>query len=186
MALSTSMTTKVPAGVECTIEGRKVTVVGPKGKLVRDFSHAPVDLTRTDDGVFTATVWFPRGRLRALPQTICTHVANMVNGVTKGYEYKMRLAYAHFPISATVVADNTVIELRNFMHETRTRRIECPPGVRVALSTAVKDEIILTGIDIEDVSGTAARIHRSLRVPGGKDLRKFLDGCYVSSRGLQE
>lgn len=184
MPLCSSMSIKVPADVECTINKRVVTVKGKKGTLVRDFSHAPLDISHIGDTISVA-VWFPRGKRNALPRTICSHIENMFKGVMHGFEYKMRLAYAHFPIAATIVDDNKAVEIRNFMHQIRTRRIDCLPGVTITMSTSVKDELILRGISIEDVSHTAARIHESLKVPH-KDLRKFLDGCYVSSRGLQE
>lgn len=83
-------------------------------------------------------------RLAAI-RTACSHVLNMITGVTKGFEYKMRLVYAHFPINVNIEGKGTVVELRNFLGEKRVRVVNMLPGVTIERSSAVKDELILTG-----------------------------------------
>ena len=53
----------------------------------------------------------------------------MIKGVTKGFEYKMRLVYAHFPINANITDDGTNIEIRNFLGEKRVRIVKMLPGI---------------------------------------------------------
>lgn len=55
-------------------------------------------------------------------RTICSHVDNMITGVTKGYLYKMRFCYAHFPINVSITG--RVVEIRNFLGEKRVRRYD--------------------------------------------------------------
>jgi len=93
----------------------------------------------------------------------------------------MRLVYAHFPINVSTTNDGGEIEIRNFLGEKVMRKVPMLEGVKVVRSEKVKDEIILTGNDIELVSQSAANIHQSCAVKG-KDIRKFLDGIYVSER----
>lgn len=93
----------------------------------------------------------------------------------------MRLVYAHFPINANVVNNGTELEVRNYLGEKIVRRISMLPGVTITRSEAVKDELILTGNDVELVSQSAANVHQSCTVHG-KDIRKFLDGIYVSEK----
>jgi hypothetical protein len=88
----------------------------------------------------------------------------MITGVTKGFEYKMRLVYAHFPINANIENKGTTVELRNFLGEKRVRVINMLPGVAIERSSAVKDELILTGNDIENVSRSAALVHQTCLV----------------------
>lgn len=102
-------------------------------------------------------------------------------GVTFGFQYKMRAVYAHFPINCVTSENNTVIEIRNFLGEKYIRRVEMAEGVTVVNSTAQKDELIVEGNDIEAVSGSAALIQQSTTVKN-KDIRKFLDGLYVSEK----
>ena len=53
---------------------------------------------------------------------------NMIKGVTKGFEYKMRLVYAHFPINANITDDGGIVEVRNFLGEKRVRIVKMLPG----------------------------------------------------------
>merc|ERR1712238_378792 len=90
--------------------------------------------------------------------------------------------YAHFPINATMTNGGATVELRNFLGEKRVRIVNMLPGVKVEKSAATKDEIIITGTDIDLTSRSAALIRQSCLVKN-KDIRKFLDGVYVSAHG---
>lgn len=57
------------------------------------------------------------------------------------------------------------------------------PGVKIERSATVKDELILSGNDIENVSKTCSLIYMQCLVKK-KDIRKFLDGVYVSDKGF--
>ncbi len=109
----------------------------------------------------------------------------MITGVTKGYKYKMRYVYAHFPINVNILdeAEGKVVEIRNFLGEKRVRHVKITPGVDVEISTTQKDEIVLSGNSVEDVSQNCADIQQITRVRN-KDIRKFLDGIYVSGKGV--
>ena len=93
----------------------------------------------------------------------------------------MKSVYAHFPININIAPDAKSLEIRNFLGEKVVRRINLLEGVSVAM-TGVKDEISLTGNNIENVSQSAASIQQSVLVKD-KDIRKFLDGIYVSEKG---
>lgn len=110
----------------------------------------------------------------------------------------MRAVYAHFPINCIIQEDGTKVEIRNFLGEKTVRHVSMLSGVTVAESTAQKDELILEGNDIDNVSqsGTcrscldllAAHIPAAASIQGSclvrnKDIRKFLDGIYVSGKG---
>lgn len=108
----------------------------------------------------------------------------MITGVTKGYKYKMRFCYAHFPINVTCVKDGArdVVEVRNFLGEKKVRRVKLLDGVTYFRTPDVKDQIEISGIDITKVSLSCAQVRQSCAVKN-KDIRKFLDGIYVSERG---
>ncbi|CAG2068653.1 unnamed protein product, partial [Timema podura] len=76
----------------------------------------------------------------------------MIKGVTKGFQYKMRAVYAHFPINCVTSENNSVIEIRNFLGEKFIRRVKMAAGVTVTNSPKQKDELIIEGNSIEDVS----------------------------------
>jgi large subunit ribosomal protein L9e len=95
---------------------------------------------------------FGKKKRLASIRTACSHVANLIKGVTQGFEYKMRLVYAHFPININIEDKGTRVEIRNFLGEKRVRDVKMLPGVTIKRSDAVKDELILHGNDIENVS----------------------------------
>jgi large subunit ribosomal protein L9e len=120
-------------------------------------------------------------------RTICSHIENMITGVTKGYKYKMRFCYAHFPINVAGVkeAGRDIVEIRNFLGEKKVRRVKLLEGVSYVRTADVKDQIEISGIDIAKVSLSCAQIRQSCAVKN-KDIRKFLDGIYVSEKGTIE
>lgn len=71
---------------------------------------------------------------------------------------------------------------RNFLGEKLVRHVKMLPGVNVEASKNVKDQLELSGESLENVSQSAADIQQICRVRN-KDIRKFLDGLYVSERG---
>ncbi|KAG9032948.1 hypothetical protein FRB95_000696 [Tulasnella sp. JGI-2019a] len=110
----------------------------------------------------------------------------MIKGVTQGFLYRMRLVYAHFPINCIIPKDGRSVEIRNFLGEKIVRRVDMLEGVTISESGPErKDELILQGNDINNVSQSAASIKGSCLVRN-KDIRKFLDGIYVSEKAVVE
>ena len=175
-------TVKVPEGVEVSVRSRKVTVKGPRGTLRRNFQHMAVDIRKTKKEQLVVEKWFGIRKELAAVKTVCSHIENMIKGVTKGYRYKMRSVYAHFPINVAISEGNTLVDIRNFLGEKFNRQVKMLPGVTCIASKDQKDEFVLEGNDIELVSRSAALIQQSTAVKR-KDIRKFLDGIYVSEKG---
>jgi large subunit ribosomal protein L9e len=159
-------------------------VKGPRGTLQRAFKSNNFAANVLGKRTMRVDMWFGNRKQLACLRTICSHIENMIVGVTTGYMYKMRFAYSHFPINVTLVKDgaDTFVEIRNFLGERRMRRVKMHEGVSIARSDNVKDELVLQGNDVEKVSGSAALIHEATLVRN-KDIRKFLDGIYVSEKG---
>merc|ERR1712113_1174953 len=111
-----------------------------------------------------------------------SHIDNMITGVTRKYRYTMRLVYAHFPITATIADGGKRVEIRNFLGEKIVRSIAMLGDSKASKSENTKDEIHIEGTDIDMTSRSAALIHQSCLVKH-KDIRKFLDGVYVSANG---
>ena len=172
---------EIPEGVKVKIEGMVVTVNGEKGELIRDFSHAPVYIHFEGKTVTVQANW-PRKREAALVGTVCSHIKNMITGVKKGFAYKLKVVFSHFPISVKVGEKTVAIE--NFTGERSPRTAKIMGDTQVM----VKDEdVIVQGTNIEDVSQTAANIQNATKIKR-KDPRVFLDGIYVYERheGIEE
>lgn len=179
----------VPEGVEVTVESRVVTVKGPRGTLTKSFKHLRVDmqLLEKEGGgqEIVIDMWFGKTKQMASLRTTISHINNLFGGVLQGYRYKMRCVYAHFPINCTIEQGPHRIEIRNFLGEKRPRIVNMLEGVTITRDKDVKDQYILEGNDIENVSRSCALIYQSCLVKK-KDIRKFLDGIYVSSKGRIE
>jgi large subunit ribosomal protein L9e len=182
--IKASRTLAVPEGVTVNINTRVVRVKGPRGVLQRDFGYQQIDLVLEKEGrLVRAELWFGDRKALAGIRTTITHIKNMIVGVTKGYLFKMRMVYNHFPISVNIENAGKVVEVRNFLGEKRVRVVPMLGDVTCNRSTdGTKDEIILQGNDLDAVSQSAANIQQSTRVKD-KDIRKFLDGVYVSYKG---
>jgi large subunit ribosomal protein L6 len=101
----------------------------------------------------------------------------MMHGVEKGFAYKLKIVYAHFPISVKVKGGEIYVE--NFFGE-RSPRISRIVGDSTRVNVLGED-VIVQGPSLEHVSQTAANIESSTKLKD-KDQRVFLDGLYIYSR----
>eukprot|EP00300_Choanocystis_sp_HF-7_P023830 c25216_g1_i1.p1 GENE.c25216_g1_i1~~c25216_g1_i1.p1 ORF type:complete len:203 (+),score=49.68 c25216_g1_i1:1-609(+) len=180
--INVSTSVDIPEGVTVTVAARDVTVKGPRGTLKKSFKHLNVQIEAKKRSV-VVSLWFGSRREIACVRTVCSHIKNLITGVTKGFEYKMRFVYAHFPVNVTIANQGRDVEIRNFLGEKVVRKVPMLDGVTITRTEHIKDEIVLVGNDIEMVSQSAANIQQSVLVKN-KDIRKFLDGIYVSARNV--
>merc|ERR1712119_240968 len=171
----------VPEELEATVKSRAVTIKGPRGSLTKDFKHLALDVYMLNKKTVKVEKWFGKKKELAAVRTVCSHIKNLCNGVTKGYKYKMRAVYAHFPINCAISEGGSLVEVRNFLGEKFVRKVRMHDGVKCENSKEQKDELLLTGNSLEAVSQSAALIQQSTTVKN-KDIRKFLDGLYVSEK----
>ncbi|MFN4046735.1 MAG: 50S ribosomal protein L6, partial [Acidilobaceae archaeon] len=172
----TSRAVELPEGVNVEVEGLKVRVKGPRGVVERDFSFARSVSIRVEDGSVIVEAFFSKSRELALVGSIASHIKNMIVGVTRGFRYKLKVIYVHYPISVRL--DKGRLVITNFLGERSVRYVEIPPGVKVTVSG---QDIIVEGSDIELVGQTAANIENTARVKG-RDRRKYVDGIYIYAR----
>ncbi|EKM59194.1 uncharacterized protein PHACADRAFT_249471 [Phanerochaete carnosa HHB-10118-sp] len=173
----------IPEGIEVSVKSRLITVTGPRGTLKKNVRHADVDIRLVKGKVnrVTLAVWQGGRKHVAVLRTLRSLINNMIIGVTKGFQYKMRAVYAHFPINCIIQESGRKLEIRNFLGEKLVRHVDMLDGVTVSESKAQKDELILEGNDVQNVSQSAASI-QGMCLVRNKDIRKFLDGIYVSEK----
>ncbi|MEM4699403.1 MAG: 50S ribosomal protein L6 [Candidatus Nezhaarchaeales archaeon] len=163
---------KVPEGVEVEIGEGAVKVKGPLGSLERSFAKHMVEVFNEGRSIIIASRLKGK-RGKAVVGAVASHIENMITGVTKGYTYRLKIIYSHFPISVKVEGDKVVIE--NFRGEKQRRIVKILKGAQVKVEG---DDIIVSGIDLEVVSQTAANIELATKVKG-YDPRVFMDGIYI-------
>jgi len=95
----------------------------------------------------------------------------------------MRLVYSHFPINAQIAKDGTSVTIKNFLGGKQDKLIPMLGGTKCRLTpgTEVKDELVFEGNDNAALSQCCARVSQVCKT-GRKDVRKFLDGIYVSQK----
>ncbi len=173
-------TMEPPAGVNVTMRDSTLVVSGPKGKVERDFSKIPIRV-KVESGKVKLETISSRKFDRSVMNTCKSHVANMFKGVTEGFTYRLKVVFAHFPITVKVQGDEVLLE--NFYGERSPRRARI-----VGEGTKVKvegDDIVVSGPSLEGVAQTAANIEQATKVRG-KDQRIFLDGVYIYQRKVNE
>lgn len=145
------------------------------GKLTKDLSHLSVNFSRPKKNLIGIEIHHGSRKNVATLRTVRTLINNLIIGVTKGFKYKMRYVYAHFPINVNLDKNKETglfeVEIRNFIGEKIVRRVVMQPGVDLEISKAQKDELILMGNSLEGVSQSAADIQQICRVRN-KDIRK--------------
>jgi large subunit ribosomal protein L6 len=154
----------VPSGVDVAIEGRKVTVKGPKGSLNHTLPPT-IDVERTDDGALSVRRPDDERENRALHGLTRSLVANMVTGVTQGYEKKLEIV----GVGYRVIARGQNLEFAlGYSHPIV---IDAPDGITFTVESPTRFSV--QGIDKQQVGEVAAKL-RKLRKPEpykGKGIR---------------
>ncbi|MGC9059283.1 MAG: 50S ribosomal protein L6 [Candidatus Aenigmatarchaeota archaeon] len=168
---------KIPNEVNIEIKDNKVKVSGPKGTLEKSFiipKDIKVEIVENKVRVSTEN---EKRKIKAIAGTIAAHIRNMIEGVTKGYVYKLKIIYSHFPVTVKVEKDRVIIQ--NFLGERKPREAKIVGDVKVEVKG---QEIFVSGIDIDAVGQTAGNIEQATRIVG-KDRRVFQDGIFIVSKG---
>ncbi len=164
----------IPDGIEVTVED-EVTVSGSKGELKRKFKYRNIKIMKEDDNIVLET-HFPKKRDKAMLGTIKSHINNMITGLTKGFSYKMKIVYAHFPMTVKTTENRVIIE--NFLGERHPRKAKILGDTRVNIKG---DEVVVEGINKEEVGQTMANIEQATKIKG-RDPRVFQDGIYLINK----
>ena len=160
---------EIPSGVNISIDPGRVAVTGPLGSLQQEIP-ARMQVAQ-EEGTLTVTRPTERGEDRALHGLTRTLIANMVEGVTKGFEKRLQLQGVGYR-AALQGAD-----LRLDVGYSHPVVMKAPQGISFEVPT--NTEIIVKGVDKQQVGQTAAEI-RKVRPPEpykGKGIR--YEGEYV-------
>ncbi len=163
----------IPEGVEVRLEENEIIVKGPKGELRRGLPaiiKAGVEGNRV---VLKTEGKKDPKKVRAAIGTWNVHIRNMFTGVTQMWEARLKAVYSHFPLRQSVEGNTLVIQ--NFLGEKKHRSARILDGVKVDVR---KEEVVVTGADIESVGQTCGNIEAATKVRG-YDRRVFQDGIYI-------
>lgn len=162
---------EIPEGIDIKLDGNKVTVKKGSNELIRTFSYPNVVIKSEDKKILV------EGQLKRIVNTFKAHIRNMIEGVTNGYTYKLKVCYSHYPIKLRLEGNELIID--NFVGEKKPRRAKIVDNAKVKIEG---NDITVTGIDLDAVSQTAGNIESTTRICG-KDRRVFQDGIYIVLKG---
>ena len=163
---------EIPAGVDVVVDGTRVAVSGPRGSLEQRF-HEEIRIVK-DDGVIRVERPDDEGFHRSLHGLTRTLIANMVEGVTNGYEKRLEIVGVGY--RATLKGSDIELAL-GFSHPVLVR---APQGIE--FEVPAPNRITIRGIDKQAVGEIAANI-RKIRKPEpykGKGVR--YEGEYVRKK----
>ena len=155
----------VPSGVDVTIDGQTVTVKGPKGQLSHVVAE-PIAVNRDEDGAIAVTRPDDQRKSKELHGLSRTLIANLVTGVTDGYEKKLEIVGVGYR-----VLSKGPTQLEFALGYSHSITVDAPEGVAFAVESPTK--FAVQGIDKQSVGEVAANI-RKLRKPEpykGKGIR---------------
>jgi large subunit ribosomal protein L6 len=155
----------IPNGVEVTVDGQLVTVLGPRGSLEHRVAE-PIKVARGDNGEVQVTRPDDERVSKSLHGLTRTLVANMVTGVTTGYEKRLEIVGVGYRV---ISKGPTELEFAlGFSHPVK---VTAPEGISFNVETPTRFSV--QGIDKQQVGEVAANI-RKIRKPEpykGKGVR---------------
>ena len=157
------MPVAIPSGVDVTIDGRQVTVKGPKGTLSLEVVQ-PIEV-KQDNGTLTVTRPSDEGEIRALHGLSRSLIANMVTGVTDGYRKTLEIVGVGYRVQARGK------DLEFSLGYSHPVPVSPPDGITFRVETPTR--LVVEGIDKQQVGEVAANL-RKLRKPDpykGKGVR---------------
>ena len=167
----------MPSGVTATVEGQTVKMKGPKGEL-RFVVHDDVEV-KLEDGAVKVAPRYETKRAQALYGTARAQVANLVDGVTKGFEKKLEIIGVGY--RAALQGKSLQLAL-GYSHDVN---YAVPEGITIAVPKPT--EITITGNDAQRVGQVAAEI-RGYRPPEpykGKGV-KYADETIFRKEGKKK
>lgn len=179
-ALYQEKTVEIPAGCKVSLADSKFTFEGPLGKQEYDVSGIKFTFDIAEDEVVIKS-WHSNRSKSQLISTVASHIRNYMKGVTVGFKYVLRSVFRHFPIQVAINNNGKEVKVLTFLgsKEERTYPVR---GTSVAVAGEVKDTLVIQGINIGDVSQTAASISSDSLRRKKHDERVFVDGIYILDR----
>ena len=165
----------IPDGVEAEIHQNKINLKGKEGENSREFNLGKINLEKKDKKIIISCEKATKKEKRMINTSIA-HLKNMIQGVQKKFEYKLKICSSHFPMTLKLEGDNAII--KNFLGEKVDRKVKLPGNIEVKLD---KDIITITSVNKEFAGQAAANLEKVTKIRK-KDRRIFQDGIYIINK----
>ena len=162
----------IPEGIEVEINANLIKVTGPEGENSREMNVTGLIFEKKDNEIIIGNKKATKKEKKMI-NTIKAHINNLIQGVQKKFEYKLKICYNHFTFSVEIKEKEGII--KNFLGEKIPRRLKIPEGVNVKVE---KDIITISSQNKELAGQTAANFENATRIKS-RDRRVFQDGLFI-------
>jgi large subunit ribosomal protein L6 len=159
---------QIPDGVNFSVDGLSLKAKGPGGEVAKNFPEK-VQIKVNGKEIEVSCVD------KALCNTWAAHVKNMLTGAKDGYKIKMKIIFAHFPITLEIKGKDIMI--KNFLGEKVARKAKLVGNTKVE---AKGQDVTVSGPDKDAVGQTIANMRLAMKTKD-RDHRVFQDGVYIVS-----
>ena len=166
---------EIPEGVEVLVDKNTILVKGKEGENKRIFNFSGLDIKKEGKILSLGHKKATKNEKRRINTTIA-HIKNMINGVQKKFQYKLKICFSHFPFTVEVKGNEALI--KNFLGEKIPRKLKIMTGAEINVD---KDIITVTAIDRELAGQVAADFERVTKIRK-RDRRVFQDGIYITNK----
>lgn len=156
----------IPEGVKIEVAEQLLVVRGAQGE-VRKIVPATIRVSVNGSKVDVC------GQDNALVNTVIAHIKNMFKGVKEGFTVKVKIVYAHFPITLEVKGKEAIV--KNFLGEKLPRKAKIVGSTKIEVNG---QDVTIFGVDKEAVGATLSNLKMATKIRK-KDSRVFQDGLYV-------
>ncbi len=163
---------EIPENVNVEIEDSVVSVKGPDGETSRKFNLFNLDFKKEENKIIIGLKKASKKEKKII-NTLTSHIKNMIKGVGKKFEYRLKICFNHFPISVEIKGKEAII--KNFLGEKIPRKVKIPEGAEVTLD---KDIIIIKSTNKEIAGQAAANFETATKIRN-RDRRIFQDGIWL-------
>lgn len=171
-------TIALPDGISATYEKGLLTLSKSGKNSSKNMSEPAVEVKVEGSNVQLNPLNEKRKTI-AILRSYAAHVRNMIQGFAKPYTYKLAIVNSHFPMNVKV--NGPKLEVANYLGEKNPRFAKIIGDTKVEVKGK---DITVSGVNIEDVSQTAANIENACR-DTRKDQRVYQDGIYITQKGAQ-
>jgi len=166
---------EIPTEVEINIDENILTVKGKEGENKRRFNINRLIFEKKGDKIILGNKSSTKKEKKMI-NTIVAHIKNMIQGVQKKFEYKLKVCFKHFPMTVEIQENEAII--KNFLGEKIPRKVKILDGVEVKLD---KEIITVTSSNKELAGQTSANFEKATKIPL-KDRRIFQDGIFIINK----
>lgn len=171
---------EIPEGFEVDIGENSITIK-KEGKEITRKIDSTIKLSKQEGKIIISSEKSAKKEKRIFG-TIIGHIKNMVEGLSKGFEYDLEICNVHFPMTVTYDKAKKEFIIKNLLGEKHPRIIKASDKIEVEIKAP---KIKIKSYDIEIAGQAATNLEKATRIRN-RDRNKFQDGIFITKKPGKE